>query len=51
MMYSDMREEASNCAKLIEATANALDDYTLRLLLVSVQQNNMDICIENALQQ
>jgi hypothetical protein len=40
-----MREEISNCKKLIEKTANALDDDTLRLLFVSVQQNNIDLCI------
>jgi hypothetical protein len=50
MMYSDMRKEDSNCIELIEKTANVLDDDTLKLLFVSVQQNNIDICIQHALQ-
>ena len=49
VMYSDMRKEDSNCGELIEKTANVLDDGKLKLLFVSVQQNNIDICIQNAL--
>lgn len=44
----DMREETSNCNDLIEKTANALTDDTLRLLFISVQQNNIDLCIRYA---
>jgi len=49
MMYSDMRNEDSNCGELIEKTANVLDDNRLKLLFVSVQQNNINICVHNAL--
>jgi len=49
MMYSDMRKDESNCGELIEKTANVLDDDRLKLLFVSVQQNNIDICIHYAL--
>jgi hypothetical protein len=45
-----MRKEDSNCSELIEKTANVLDDNRLKLLFVSVQQNNIDICIQCALQ-
>jgi GTP-binding protein EngB required for normal cell division len=45
----DMRKEDSNCDELIEKTANVLDDDRLKLLFVSVQQNNIDICILYAL--
>jgi len=45
----DMRKEDSNCIELIEKTANVLDDDRLKLLFVSVQQNNIDICIQHAL--
>jgi len=38
----DMRDEASNCAELIEKTANVLADDTLKLLFASVQQNNIN---------
>ncbi|KAJ6455162.1 hypothetical protein C8R45DRAFT_1065056 [Mycena sanguinolenta] len=41
----DMRMEQSDCVDLINKTANALSDDTLKLLFVSVQQNNIDICI------
>ena len=49
MMYSDMRNEDSNCDDLMKKTANVLDDDRLKLLFVSVQQNNIDICIQHAL--
>ena len=38
-----MRSDASDCVKLIETTANALDDDTLKLLFVSVQQNSINL--------
>ena len=50
MMYSDMRKDDSNCGELIEKTANVLNDDRLKLLFVSVQQNNIDTCIHYALQ-
>lgn len=43
-----MRDDASSCVKLIEITANVLDDNTLKLLLVSVQQNSIDLSIHYA---
>ncbi|KAJ7898028.1 hypothetical protein B0H14DRAFT_2675930 [Mycena olivaceomarginata] len=44
----DMRQETSNCIELIGKTASTLTDDTLRLLLVSVQQNNINLCCESA---
>ncbi|KAJ7135737.1 hypothetical protein C8R44DRAFT_768938, partial [Mycena epipterygia] len=44
VQLDDMRKDASTCVKLIEKTANVLNDDTLKLLFVSVQQNNIDIC-------
>ncbi|KAJ6471421.1 GTP-binding protein [Mycena sanguinolenta] len=44
----DMRIEDSNCVDLIDKTADALSDDTLRLLFVSVQQHNIDLCISHA---
>jgi hypothetical protein len=46
-----MRAEGSNCSELIEKTANALNSDTLKLLFVSVQQNNIDLCIYYAVYQ
>ncbi|KAJ7226422.1 GTP-binding protein [Mycena rebaudengoi] len=47
----DMREETSDCNELIEKTANALSDTALKLLFVSVQQNNIDLCIRHAMKE
>jgi hypothetical protein len=49
MVYSDMQKEDSNCGELIEKTANVLDDDRLKLLFITVQQHNIDICIQCAL--
>jgi len=45
----DMRADASNCIELIETTANVLDDDTLKLLFVSVQQNSINLCTRYAI--
>ena len=34
---------------LIEKTASSLDDIALKLLFVSVQQNNIDLCVQYAI--
>jgi len=47
-MWSDMRDTASNCAELIEKTASVLNDDTLKLLFVSVQENSIKLCIQYA---
>ncbi|KAJ7135732.1 hypothetical protein C8R44DRAFT_608928 [Mycena epipterygia] len=44
VQLDDMRKDGSTCVKLIEKTANVLNDETLKLLFVSVQQNNIDVC-------
>ncbi|KIJ57411.1 hypothetical protein M422DRAFT_73115 [Sphaerobolus stellatus SS14] len=51
VQLEDMRKESSSCKKLIEQTENALSDDTLKLLFVSVQQNNIDLCIRKAVKQ
>ncbi|KAF8135880.1 GTP-binding protein [Mycena galopus ATCC 62051] len=45
---SNVQEAGSNSRELMEKTANALNNDALRLLFVSVQQNNIDLCIGNA---
>ncbi|KAJ7891638.1 GTP-binding protein [Mycena olivaceomarginata] len=45
---SNMQEADSNSDKLMEKTANALNDDALRLLFVSVQQNNIALCTSYA---
>jgi hypothetical protein len=44
-----MHKEATKCPELTEATAEAITDDTLKLLFVSVQQNNLDLCGQMAL--
>ena len=36
---------------LIEKTASSLDDTALKILFVSVQQNNIEICIQYAIDE
>ena len=40
---------AMNCPELIQETTKAIDDG-LHQLLVSTQMNNLDLCVESALQ-
>jgi hypothetical protein len=42
--------ENGDCEQLITKTASALTDDVLRLLFVSVQQNNIHLCIYYAVQ-
>jgi hypothetical protein len=46
-----MHKGDSNCAEIIEKTADALTNDTLRLLFVSVQQINIDGSIKFAVSQ
>ncbi|KAF7343552.1 GTP-binding protein [Mycena sanguinolenta] len=45
VQLDDMRMEHSNCIELINETAKTLTDDALLLLFVSVQRNNIDLCI------
>ena len=50
---SDLHKERGNhqdqVKVLIEKTASSLDDTALKLLFVSVQQNNIDLCVRYAI--
>jgi hypothetical protein len=43
-----MHKGATNCLELTDKTAEAITDDALKLLFVSVQQNNLDLCGQNA---
>jgi hypothetical protein len=43
-----MQNEHADCTTLIKETALAIDDDTLQLLFVSVQQNNLELSAEYA---
>ncbi|KAJ7714638.1 hypothetical protein B0H16DRAFT_1618015 [Mycena metata] len=45
---ADMREAITDCSELIAKTVNVLNDQTLQMMLVSVQQNNINLSIEYA---
>ncbi|KAG8827366.1 hypothetical protein FRC18_009908 [Serendipita sp. 400] len=47
----NMNKEGHDCGDLVEQTAAALDDETLRQLFVSTQRNNLKICIRYALER
>ncbi|KAJ6484717.1 hypothetical protein C8R45DRAFT_999099 [Mycena sanguinolenta] len=49
VQLDDMRLEHSSCVDLIDQTANTLTDDALLLLFVSVQRNNIDLCIRSAI--
>ncbi|KAF8057009.1 hypothetical protein FPV67DRAFT_1529749 [Lyophyllum atratum] len=51
VQLDDMRKAESNCARLIEKTADGLGNDTLQLLFVSVQQNNIGLCIQMAVKR
>ena len=50
---ADLHNETGNhqdqVKVLIEKTASSLDDTALKLLFVSVQQNNIDLCVQYAI--
>ena len=39
-----MHVEGADCNELIERTTDAIDDDAVKLLFVSVQRNNLDLC-------
>ena len=52
---SDLQNEAGNhqdqVKDLIEKTASSLDDTALKILFVSLQQNNIDLCVRYAINE
>ena len=50
---SDLHKETGNHQEqvkdLIKKTALSLDDTALKILFVSVQQNNIDLCVQYAI--
>ena len=50
---ADLQSETGNHQEqvkvLIEKTASSLDNTALKMLFVSVQQNNIDLCVQYAI--
>lgn len=49
--YSDMNKPNTTCDELLTSTAEVLDDKTLKLLLLSTQRNNVELCIEQVIKE
>jgi len=50
-IHEDKGNHQDQVKKLIKNTASSLDIPALRMLFVSVQQNNMELCMEYAIQE
>ena len=48
-LHSETGNHQDQVKVLIEKTASSLDDTALKMLFVSVQQNNIDICVQCAI--
>ena len=48
-LHSDTGNHQDQVKILIEKTASSLDDTALAMLFVSVQQNNIDLCVQYAI--
>jgi hypothetical protein len=45
-----MHKPERKCPELTQETANAIDNKSLHQLFISTQMNNLDLCVECALQ-
>jgi hypothetical protein len=49
-MQDDKGNHQDQVKELIEKTADSLDNLALKMLFVSVQQNNLKLCIKYAVE-
>lgn len=47
-MHEDDADHQEKVKELIEKTAESLDDLALKILFVSLQQNNLELCLQYA---
>ena len=47
-IHEDEGNHQEQVAELIEQTEASLDDLALKMLFITVQQNNLKVCIKNA---
>ena len=47
-LQDDNGNHQEQVKKLIQKTVDSLDNFALKMLLVSVQQNNLALCIQYA---
>jgi hypothetical protein len=48
-MQEDNGKHQDQVKELIEKTADSLDDFALKMLFISVQGNNLELCIHYAI--
>ena len=48
-LHSETGKHQDQVKVLIERTASSLDDTALKMLFVSVQQNNIELCVQYAI--
>ena len=48
-MQADDGKHQDQVKELIRKTADSLDNLALKMLFVSVQQNNLELCIRSAI--
>jgi len=48
-MQADNSNHQDQVKELIQKTADSLDSLALKMLFVSVQQNNLELCIRSAI--
>jgi hypothetical protein len=49
--FPDMNKPNTDCDELLTSTAQALNKETQKLLLLSTQRNNADLCIEQVVKE
>ena len=47
-LHDNNSDHQNQVKQLIEKTADSLDDLSLKILFISVQQNNLELCIRYA---
>ena len=47
-LHEDEGDHQKQVGELIKQTATSMDDLALKMLFVTVQKNNLEACIENA---
>jgi len=47
-IHEDEGDHQDQVKELIKQTAASIDDLALKMLFITIQKNNLDLCIEHA---
>ena len=50
-IHKDEGDHQEQVRELIKQTAASIDDLALKMLFITVQQNNLEVCIEYAVNE